>query len=49
MQLKELIRELEKLYKEEGDVVVTFGDSEPIEYVEILKSFITGEKVVVIM
>jgi hypothetical protein len=49
MQLKQLIQELEKLYEEEGNIVVTFGDSEPIEYVEVLKSFITGEKVVVIM
>lgn len=49
MQIKQLIQELEKLYEEEGDIEVTLSDSQPIEYIEVLRSFITGEHVVVVM
>ena len=49
MQIKQLIQELEKLYEEEGDIEVTLSDSQPIEYIEVLRSFLTGEHVVVVM
>ncbi len=49
MQIKQLIQELEKLYEVEGDIEVTLNDSQPREYIEVLRSFITGEHVVVVM
>lgn len=49
MQIRQLIQELEKLYEEEGDIEVTLSDSQPIEYIEVLRSFLTGEHVVVVM
>ncbi len=49
MKITQFIQELEKLYEEEGDIEVTLSDSQPIEYIEVLRSFITGENVVVVM